>query len=213
MEGYNLVSYYLQFQLCLVLLIGFIALLCFYKKKNLPITVLVFGALILELTDLANRLFEFNGANQINYPLSQLLLFVCLVETYALNFIQLKNQVRTVFHVMAVSLFVLSFLSLGDLSRMHMYPNIAVSIVICILPMIYFFKVIKIGKVFWPALTVNLLVFLFFSIESIISLTFNFLVNNYLSWVAPIWLFRGVVLLFFYAILINFGWKVGKNKT
>lgn len=92
------------------------------------------------------------------------------------------------------------------------YLNIITNIVICSFAGVYFLNIIRTSKIDKTLFMVNVLIFLFFSIESIISTTFNFLINNHLEWIAPIWLFRGVLLWFFYIAFINMGCRVGKMR-
>jgi hypothetical protein len=66
----------------------------------------------------------------------------------------------------------------------------------------------------YPSLYILLdsVILLFFSIDFIIILTSNFLVNEKLDLVAPIWIFRQFVLILFYYTIIYFSWKTGKTQ-
>lgn len=181
-------------------------------KTKIPVIVLLSGEFLLELTDLANRLMKLNTLNIYNYTLSQFFGLMILTVIYSNYYIQLSREVRWAIYGYAVLTFITNILYVQNGNLITFYSNIVTSVIICSYAASYFMKIIKEGRAEKNMFIVNVIVFLFFSIECIISTTFNFLISNHLNWVAPIWLFRGFLLLSFYIAFINLGCGVGKIR-
>lgn len=212
MFTYNTWSILLQAVLCLVLLLGGIVLLKSDSKFKRFILLLTLGGFVLEGTDLCFRLLESNVTNHINYAVSQLLLLYCLTGVYAERFIRMPTYIKYILYGLACVLFIISAGWLELMQAYGFYPNIVVSGVICAFAVLYFAEIIKRGKVEPNAFVFNVLTFFFFAVEIIISTTYSFLITNHLDWVAPIWLFRMVLLIVFYVALIQIGWNTQKSK-
>ncbi len=212
MFSYNSLSLYLQIMINLVLCIGLIVLIKEGIKTKLPVIILLTGELMLELTDLTDRLMKLNTLNIYNYTLSQFFGLMTLTVIYNHYYIQLSLKLRWMIYCYAILALITNLLYVQDNTRITFYSNIITSIIICSYAASYFMKIIRQGRADRNMFIVNILVFLFFSIECIISTTFNFLISNHLSWVAPIWLFRGILLLSFYIAFINLGCGVGKIR-
>ncbi|MDR6489179.1 hypothetical protein J2799_003718 [Chryseobacterium vietnamense] len=181
-------------------------------KTKLPVIVLLSGELMLELTDLTDRLMKLNTLNTYNYILSQFFGLMILTVIYNNYYIQLSRRLRGLVYCYAVLVLIINGLFVQNDMQVTFYSNIITSMIICSYAAAYFMKVIREGRADRDMFIVNIIVFLFFSIECIISTTFNFLISNHLNWVAPIWLFRGILLLSFYLAFINLGWGVGKIR-
>ncbi|MDR6368912.1 hypothetical protein J2796_000186 [Chryseobacterium vietnamense] len=174
--------------------------------------VLLSGELMLELTDLTDRLMKLNTLNTYNYILSQFFGLMILTVIYNNYYIQLSRRLRGLVYCYAVLVLIINGVFVQNDMQVTFYSNIITSMIICSYAAAYFMKVIREGRADRDMFIVNIIVFLFFSIECIISTTFNFLISNHLNWVAPIWLFRGILLLSFYLAFINLGWGVGKIR-
>lgn len=212
MFSYNSLSLYLQIIINLVLCTGLIVLIKEGIKTKLPVIILLSGELMLEFTDLTDRLMKLNTLNTYNYILSQFFGLMILTVIYNNYYIQLSRTLRGVVYCYAVLVLITNGLFVQNDMRVTFYSNIITSIIICSYAAAYFMKIIREGRTDRNMFIVNIIVFLFFSIECIISTTFNFLISNHLNWVAPIWLFRGILLLSFYLAFINLGWGVGKIR-
>ncbi len=175
--------------------------------------VLLSGELMLELTDLIERLFKLNALNTYNYALSQFFGLIILTVIYNNYYIQLSREIRWMVYCYAGLVLMGNILYVQSSTLVTFYSNVITSIIICMYAASYFMKIIKEGRTAKKLLIVNSIVFLFFSVECLISTAFNFLINNHLDWVAPIWLFRGVLLLSFYLAFINLGCGVGGIRT
>ncbi|PWN72336.1 hypothetical protein C1631_006980 [Chryseobacterium phosphatilyticum] len=197
----------------LVLVVGVIALIKEGIKAKFPVIVLLSGELMLEFTDLIDRLMKLNTLNTYNYALSQFFGLVILTVVYNNYYIQLSREIRGIVYCYAGLVLVCNMLYVQDGTFVTFYSNIISCIVICTYAASYFMKIIREGRAERDLFIVNIFVFLFFSVECLISTVFNFLISNHLNWVAPIWLFRGVLLLSFYIAFINMGCGVGKIRT
>ncbi|MDR3023437.1 hypothetical protein [Chryseobacterium sp.] len=174
--------------------------------------ILLSGEFMLELTDLADRMMKLNTLNIYNYTLSQFFGLMILTVIYSNYYIQLSRDLKRMIYGYAILAFIINLLYMQDDAQVTFYSNIITSIIICSYAASYFMKIIREGRADRDMFIVNIIVFLFFSIECIISTTFNFLISNHLNWVAPIWLFRGLLLLSFYIAFINLGCGVGKIR-
>ncbi|TQM22523.1 hypothetical protein FB551_2236 [Chryseobacterium aquifrigidense] len=212
MFSYNSLSLYLQIIINLVLCTGLVVLIKEGIKTKLPVIVLLSGELMLELTDLTDRLMKLNTLNTYNYILSQFFGLMILTVIYNNYYIQLSRRLRGLVYCYAVLVLIINGVFVQNDMQVTFYSNIITSMIICSYAAAYFMKVIREGRADRDMFIVNIIVFLFFSIECIISTTFNFLISNHLNWVAPIWLFRGILLLSFYLAFINLGWGVGKIR-
>ncbi len=212
MLSYNSLSLYLQIIINLVLCTGLIILIKEGIKTKLPVIILLSGELMLELTDLTDRLMKLNVLNTYNYILSQFFGLMILTVIYNNYYIQLSRTLRGIVYCYAVLVLIANVLYVQNDRQVTFYSNIITSIIICSYAAAYFMKIIREGRADRDMFIGNIIVFLFFSIECIISTTFNFLISNHLNWVAPIWLFRGILLLSFYLAFINLGWGVGKIR-
>ena len=212
MLSYNSLSLYLQIIINLVLCTGLIILIKEGIKTKLPVIILLSGELMLELTDLTDRLMKLNVLNTYNYILSQFFGLMILTVIYNNYYIQLSRTLRGIVYCYAVLVLITNVLYVQNDRQVTFYSNIITSIIICSYAAAYFMKIIREGRADRDMFIGNIIVFLFFSIECIISTTFNFLISNHLNWVAPIWLFRGILLLSFYLAFINLGWGVGKIR-
>lgn len=212
MFSYNSLSLYLQIIINLVLCTGLIVLVKEGIKTKLPVIILLSGEFMLELTDLADRMMKLNTLNIYNYTLSQFFGLMILTVIYSNYYIRLSSKLKWMIYGYAVLTLIINLLYVQDDTQVTFYSNIITSIIICSYAASYFIKIIREGRADRDMFIVNIIVFLFFSIECIISTTFNFLISNHLSWVAPIWLFRGLLLLSFYIAFINLGCGVGKIR-
>ncbi|TZF99432.1 hypothetical protein FW781_05765 (plasmid) [Chryseobacterium panacisoli] len=212
MFSYNSLSLYLQIIINLVLCTGLIVLVRGGIKTKLPVIVLLSGDFMLELTDLTDRLMKLNTLNTYNYILSQFFGLMILTVIYSRYYIHLSRELRRMIYGFAVLVLMINVFYVQDNTQVTFYSNVITSIIICSYAASYFMKIIREGRTDRDMFIVNVIVFLFFSIECIISTTFNFLISNHLSWVAPVWLFRGILLLSLYIAFINLGCGVGKIR-
>ena len=213
MPTYNELSFCLQFTINFTLLTGLGLFLKRRKQVKTLLLLFLFGELVLELSDLLFRLLRINSVNIYVYPLSQCFGLLMITEIYNKYFFKLPKQIKWMIYLFAGLSLMINIIDKQNTESVTFYSNIVTNILICSFAGTYFLNVIRNTKIDKTLFILNVFIFLFFSIESIISTTFNFLINNHLEWVAPVWLFRGVLLWSFYLAFINLGCRVGRMKV
>jgi hypothetical protein len=209
----DLLSLILQFMINATLCVGLILLLRKMNRVTALLTLFLFVELTMELYDMACRLFHWNTINTENYPFSQFFGLVLLTELYARHFLKIPKMIMAAVRIYALGALALHMIGGSGFTTVTFYDNVVNSSAICGFASAYFLKTLRKGRVEISLFILNTLVFLFFSVESVISITFNFLVSHCLAWVAPIWIFRGVLLLSFYIAFINLGCRIAKPTT
>lgn len=159
---YNVLSYLLQSIVCIILLFGLIKLLNFKPKNMLPIILILASSLFLEVTDFTCRLFKINTNNHLNYLISQLLLFVFIIEIYGKHFFKLYNSIKYLLYSIAVILFVVTACIIGLSKSYSVYSNIIINCILCCFAILYFAKTIKEGRAEKGALSLNICIYFFF---------------------------------------------------
>ncbi len=210
MPTYNELSFYLQFTINLTLLAGLGLFVKRREQSKQLLLIFISGELVLEMSDLIFRLMEINTVNIYIYPFSQSFGLLMITKIYNTYFFKVSPYLKWSIYLFTGLSLLFHILYTQNTESVTFYLNIITNIVICSFAGVYFLNIIRTSKIDKTLFMVNVLIFLFFSIESIISTTFNFLINNHLEWIAPIWLFRGVLLWFFYIAFINMGCRVGK---
>ncbi|MCS3528678.1 hypothetical protein [Chryseobacterium sp. JUb7] len=213
MPTYNELSFYLQFTINFTLLIGFGLFLKHRKQVKTLLLLFLLGELALEFSDLIFRLLKINTVNFYIYSISQCFGLLMITEIYNKYFFKISRAARWIIYLFAGVSLTINIIYQQDIESVTFYSNIITNILICSFAGVYFLNVIRNTKADKTLFILNVFIFLFFSIESIISTTFNFLINNHLEWVAPVWLFRGVLLWSFYVAFINLGCRTGKMKV
>jgi len=213
MPTYNELSFYLQFTINLTLLIGFGLFLKHRKQVQTLLLVFLLGELTLEFSDLIFRLMKINTVNFYIYSISQCFGLLMITGIYNVYFYRISPTVRGLICSFAGVSLLINIIYKQDVESVTFYSNIITNILICGFAGVYFLHILRDSRTDKTLFILNIFIFLFFSIESIISTTFNFLINNHLEWVAPVWLFRGVLLWSFYIAFINLGCRTGKMKV
>ncbi len=92
------------------------------------------------------------------------------------------------------------------------YSKVVVAFLIVIMSMNYIITQISKGKEIENRI-LNLGILFFFSMEFILLLPLNYLINYYSEIVGYLWLFRVSVIIIFYLILIHFLWNNGEGDS
>jgi len=213
MLNHDCLALYLQFIINIILLIGLALFLKNGIRANIVLFVFLSGELMLELSDLICRFFRLNSFNTYNYPVSQFFDLILITKIYGKYFLRIPGLLKFVVYIFALMFLTINIVCTKNIKFVTFYSNIVSSIIVCGFAAVYFFNTFQTVRVQRSLFALNVSVFLFFSVESLISITFNFLISNNLKWVAPIWLFRGVLLVFFYIAIINLGCRIGKIRA
>lgn len=118
-----------------------------WVKTKLPVMILLSGELILELTDLIDRMMKFNTLNTYNYALSQFFGLMILTVIYNNYYIQLSREVRWIIYGYAGLVLMGNLLYVQNDIGVTFYSNIITSIIICSYAACYFMKIIREGRV------------------------------------------------------------------
>jgi len=184
-----------------------------FRKFKRPILCLIFTLLMIEAISLYINIKYGKTPNLIFICISQFLSIAFLSYTYCKELLKVNLRWFYLIPLTTIIILVTNVLQYKNLKELQFYSDIIGCLIILSLAGLYFINIIKNETsnrlLFW----FNSIVFLFFSIELIITLTLNFLVNAHLNWVAPIWIFRALVMQLFYLSLIYYGWKTGKDRV
>lgn len=93
------------------------------------------------------------------------------------------------------------------------YSKVVTSFLIVLMVLIYFTEVLsREYKISIPLINLNLLIMAYFTLELILLLPLNFLINSNQESIYYLWLLRTLILLIFYIIIIHFLWNHGRNQ-
>ncbi len=213
MPTYNQLSVYLQLIINFTLLSGFALLLKRGRHSRKLLFIFLLGEIAAELPDLIFRLTKVNTVNVFIYPVSQSFSLLIMTEIYHQYFFKIPHSVRWMIYFFSVLILLSNLCLRKDAEPLTFYFSIITDLFICTLAATYFMHIFKNPEIDRALLSTNIIIFLFFSIESVISTTFSFLTSHHVQWVAPIWLFRGVILWILYINFINLGWKSGEMNA
>lgn len=211
--GYEDLSRVLGFGSIVILLSGIIAALLKgkFKKDPLPFSYLV-ALILLELSALYLSDFHNDRVNIFLLYFSgfvHLLGVILIVDQY---YNPEKSKVRLLLIPIGLILLFQSLYSYTGFYSFQVYGNVLYNLFILSFSLSYFIRVVLKGiKPQKHDLILNSAILLYFSFDSVISLSSNFLINEHLNLVAPFWLIRTALLQLFYLSLIHFSWQIGKT--
>lgn len=201
----------------LLLAIGIITGLFLYKKLNAVHKSIVYYFAIMLCVDLYSRYLAMYGNNQI------VLLIYSLVEligvTYFYNkFLLVKKHIITlIISLVAITyigweLFSYLFLD-SDVKNFQPYAKVADNFVVILLALTFLYEKMNSYKESkWDNFRLNIVVLVYFTLNTLIFLPFNFLVNEGSGIKFYFWGFNIVITLLFYVYLINEIWKNGRIR-
>ncbi len=211
MSFFDAIITILQYSSIFILLCGCI-ILSAAKSKKWNIILLITILLCFEFTTLIISFVNDLEPNILLIIFGQFFSLFFLSHIYCKEILAINFKWFLVFATTAFLLLIFNAFYYTNLNDIQFYSDIIGCLIIIILSSLYFYSIIWKSNYNATYFWFNCIVFLFFSVEVIIKLTFNFLINGHLNWVGPIWIFRGVLLQIFYLLLIYYGWKTGKNK-
>lgn len=211
MSSFDVIITILQYSSIFILLSGCI-ILTITKSKKWNVILLITTLLCLEFTTLIISLVNDLEPNILLIIFGQFFSLFFLSHIYCKEILVINFKWFSVIATTSFLLLILNAFYYTNLNDIQFYADIIGCIIIITLASLYFYSIIWKDNFNPTHFWFNCSVFLFFSVEVIIKLTFNFLINGHLNWVGPIWIFRGVLLQIFYVLLIYYGWKTGKNK-
>lgn len=209
---YSVISIVLEFVSILFLICGAILLTIRPIKTRLAITLFLYTIALVELIFLVAGEFR-GGVNIYLVPFFDLIDLIFLSFIYQRYFLRFSNKTRNIIVVSGILLLLIGTLFNKNIEEFQLYINVCFQLLFVIYALLYLNNLlISKVKLSFSALLFNLMVVVFFSVDAIISLSINYLINEHLSLVAPFWIFRLLLLQIFYVSLIYFGWEIGKTQ-
>lgn len=198
-----------------ILLIGLSIGFCYYKSLDMIHKSLTWYLLIMLMVDLASRIIAGTGNNFIVLLVYSLLEMTLFVYFYFRYLFKAK-------HRLVMSLYCIAFLYIlwevvifekTDSKRFQSYAKVVDNFIIIILSLSFFHEKINIFKESkWDNFQLNAIILVFFSINLVFFLPFNFLINKSSGLQFYFWL--GIVLttVLFYSYLTHSIWRNGRTQ-
>lgn len=190
-----------------------------YLIKQLPQLYKLIGiyiglSILVEL--LTTYLMKSTGYNLFLLPIYSFAELVIFSSIYLRFFLKGENAVLKGLLLLAHGLILLDFLFLCDLfnaETFYAFSKVVADIAIVVLCLKYFSNILKEETPIKKELLLLNSVFIgYFSINSIIFLSINFLVNESLDLVTPFWVLNALSALFLYSFLTYMIWQHGRTQ-
>lgn len=196
-----------------ILITGVIApLIKGYHDKYSLLPIYIIAILLLEFISYFYSDYHTTKFNIFLFHLSGFIhfFFIVLIQS---SYFNRKARIKTILFILIGLLLLIPNLFVYDgVDNFQLYENIIYNLLIVSFSFSYFLFMILSGEKPKPLeLFFNSAILVFFTFDAVISLSSNFLVNEHISLVAPIWLFRTFLLQIFYVSIINYSWQTGKN--
>jgi hypothetical protein len=198
----------------MALITGLVLGVLFYKKLDrLHKSILVYMVLMLTI-DTACRIFEYyNHSNMIVLPifsLVELLFFVYLYNKYLL-----KKESKTIiaFGLLGMLYIVVEFFEYFifgtlDIKQFQPYSKIVDNFIIIVMALVFYYeKMNSFNETKWSNFKLNTAILIYFTINAIVFLPFNFIINENIGVRFYIWTVNVVIILLFYSYLTILIWK------
>lgn len=209
---------YLSLLSPIVLVIGLVIGVLHFKKYP-KIAKLILGYFFLQLVvELTSRYFGFVNAAKNNLFLFSIVAILDVLFYTSLYYFFILQQKRVwLLGLIATGLtFLIIIMSQKNsvpLSSFDSYEKVIADACVCLLAVISSFEMVT-GKnnIKTGIMRINAAVLLYFSLDILISLTSNFLINAGASFIIYFWLLRLILLLFLYSIFTTTLWHLGRNR-
>lgn len=186
----------------------------FFKHLDFTHRVLFFYLSINLIIDLLSRFLESISHNNLF-----LLLVISILEivSFSLLYNHLINKKKIIWLLFFVGIGYISyefyFVDFQNTTTLQLYSKVVVSFLIVTMVIVYFTEVLyRENKIVKPLINLNVLIMSYFTLEIILLLPLNFLINSAPKSIFYIWSLRIIILVLFYLILTFFLWNHGKNR-
>ena len=191
---------------------------CFFYKELKPlykfINVYIWLGILIDL--LTTYFMKSTGYNLFLLPIYSFAELAIFSSIYLRFFLKGENAVLKSLLLLALGLILLDFLFLCDLfnaKTFYAFSKVVADIAIVVLCLKYFSNILKEETPIKKELLLLNSVFIgYFSINSIIFLSINFLVNESLDLVTPFWVLNALSALFLYSFLTYMIWQHGRTQ-
>lgn len=169
--------------------------------------------LILESTSVYLGRFHDIKTNLILYELGAFVHFGCFTLLLEKRFRALPRSIAIVSIFLASLVLLLGATTYEINGNFHSYAALLFNCGILFFLIRLIFLHIRRGTYFNKSESFFVFALLsYVALDVVVSLTFNYLVNNYLDLVAPLWIVRAGLILLFYVSLINYSWQIGRIR-
>jgi hypothetical protein len=203
---------YLMSQFSIVLLA--FGIFIFFRKKEFK-SYWVFGTylIFLFLLELFSKKIGalFHNNNLIVFSVSALSHFVFLTLIYFRYLIDVGKKTRNIVLGLGIIPLLISNFAFANISAFQSYDRAIYSLTITVYTFILFYEMVKRDRWNKHTLLFNSAVLLFFSLDVLLAVGTNYLVNEKITFVSWFWTGRAVFLQLFYGTLIYYLWKLGRT--
>lgn len=195
-----------------LLTLGTLRSLCQSKKRSELILVgYIMLILLMELAAIALPKFLASRGNLFLIDLSALIHFSFIFQIYRLRWNSKIRKYQPVIFSLGALPILWGFGNAPNTAQFQSYASLIYDVAIVCIGFLMVFQTLRIrdGILKHERFLIGMIL-MCFSFDTLVSLTSNFLINERLHWVAPIWIARAFLFLLFYVSLIHFTWKIGK---
>ena len=209
----NLYDYILNYASPFILIIGIFLNALSYNFFGRTSKLLFFYLIGSFLIDLLARVFAYYENN--NLILWILLSAIELSIFSSLYFLLIKKSVVRILFLVGICYIALEmlFVDTKSISSFQIYSKVVASFLIVLMVLIYLFNYIKSeDRMIWKELYLHFIILGYFSLNIIVLLPINFLINQGSSSAIYIWYVYLISTLTFYIYLTFYLWKNGKRQ-
>lgn len=196
-------------------LTGFVLGMVYYKSLNVVHKGITWYLFVMILVDVASRILGKTGNNII------VLLSYSIVEMSMLTFFYFRYFFKAR-HRLIIALFLISFAYIiyeiisfdrTQMKDFQSYAKVIDDFMIIVLVLTFFHEKINIYKESkWDNFRLNAIIFVYFSINLVFLLPFNFIINRTSGYQFYFWFGISVTILLFYTYLTYSIWKNGRTQ-
>ena len=203
---------------CIVLIIGFgLGWFLYSKIDALHKSIFVYLSLMLSV-DIAGRLCEhYLDVNAIMFPIFSFIELSFFIYFYNKCLFKKPNKLLIGLGCVALIYIVAEFLQYFvfntlDLKQFQPYCKIADNFVIIVMALVFYYqKINSFNETKWANFRLNTAVLIYFTINTVIFIPFNFIINETIGVRLYIWTINVVIILLFYSYLTILIWKNGRR--
>lgn len=197
-----------------ILIVGLCIGFYYFRSLNVIHKAITWYLLILLVVDITSRIFAYFGNNLfvlLVYSLIELVAFVYFYYKYVFKArhrlvlgLSIAGMLYIIWEIVAFKM---------DIKQFQTYAKVVDDFIIITLALSFFHEKINIFKESkWDNFKLNAVILVFFTLNMIFFLPFNFLVNERTGLKFYFWLGNLTITLSFYLFLIYFVWKNGRTQ-
>lgn len=198
-----------------ILLIGACISLYIFRTINKSYQKILFYFLLLSLLfDLTSRYWSYVFKQNLNFISIFAILEVLIFYVFYNNLMQRHKRIRLFFTTLVIIYLGIDilFMQSKNISTFQTYSRSTSACFIVLNSMLYYIQIIKQHKVALELIQLNSVILLYYALNVILYLPINYILNVSLDVNLTLWIFKLLLLLFFYSFLWMHLWIYGKRK-